>query len=111
MESILQAISDEIGSCIKEHYSDIGVMSGLKAKFIKNTSIQQWADYFIRIDMATIEQLGEERNEHEKRLAELRRARQDRASDGDGNQVSARTGLFNQPQFWDYGDRQTHTRF
>jgi hypothetical protein len=107
MEDIIQDISDDIGLCIKEHYSDIGVMAGLKAKFPNNTTIQQYADYFIRIDLASIEELGEERNDHEKRLSELRRARQDSPGDGDGDKIPTRAGVFDKPEFWDYGDRQT----
>lgn len=85
MENIIQDISDDIGLCIEEHYSDIGVMNGLKARFPNDSSIQQYADYFIRIDLAAIEELGKERNDHEKRLSDIRRRRQDNPGAGNGD--------------------------
>jgi hypothetical protein len=107
MIDIIQAISDDIGLCIAEHYSDIGVMTDLKRKF-KQTEIHQYADYFIRIDLAAIEELGEERNDHEKRLKELRRARQDRASDGNGDQISERAGVYVDASVWNPKPGQVH---
>lgn len=107
MIDILKNISDDIGLCIAEHYADIGAMMDLKRKF-KQQEIKQYADYFIRIDLADIEILGEERNDHEKRLSDLRRARQDRAGNGNGDQVSERARVYVNAEFWYPDPGQAH---
>jgi hypothetical protein len=107
MIDTLESISIDIGSLIEEHYSDIGVMTYMKRKF-QQTEIQQYADYFIRIDLASIEELGEERDGYEKRLNELRRARQDSSGDGNGGEVSERTGIYVNASVWNPKPRQVH---
>lgn len=47
---------DEIG----EYYSDCGAMRKVKETFPDDDTINQWADYFISLDMAMIEILGKE---------------------------------------------------
>ena len=110
MEQTLQDISDSIGECIQEYYSDIGALSGLKIRFRDNDNISQWVDYFIRIDKASIEELGAERDEHEKRLSDLRRARQDRAGDGNGNKIPERAGEYVDASVWNPQSRPPHGR-
>jgi hypothetical protein len=107
VEETLESISIDIGSLIEEHYSDVGVMKNLKMRF-KDDTIQQYADYFIRIDLASIEELGEERDGYEKRLNKLRRARQDRSGDGDGGEVSERTGIYVNASVWNPIPGQVH---
>jgi hypothetical protein len=107
MIDTLESISIDIGFLIEEHYSDVGVMQNLKRRF-KEDTIQQYADYFIRIDLASIEELGEERDGYEKRLSALRRARQDSSGDGNGDQVSERTGVYVNASVWNPQPRQVH---
>jgi hypothetical protein len=99
MIETLQAISDDLGLCISEHYESFGLMQRLQRKF-KETEILEWVDYFMVYDLKMIEILGEERDDCEKRLKELRRARQDSPGDGDGDQISERTGVYVAANVW-----------
>jgi hypothetical protein len=47
---------------ISEYYSDCGVMRKVKETFPDDDTLNQWADYFISLDMAMIEILGGELN-------------------------------------------------
>jgi hypothetical protein len=107
MIETLESISIDIGSLIEEYYSDVGVMQNLRRRF-KEDTIQQYADYFIRIDLASIEELGEERDGYEKRLSALRRARQDSSGDGNGDQISERTGVYVNASVWNPQPGQVH---
>jgi hypothetical protein len=107
MIETLETISRDLGDCIAELYSDSGVMQQIKMK-LKDQGILEWADYFIVYNLKMIEILGEERNEHEKRLKELRRARQDSAGDGDGDQVSERAGVYVAANVWNPQPGQVH---
>jgi len=97
---LIQAISEDIGQDIEYYYADIGMMNRMKMKFGNNDVIQQWTDYFIRYDMAIIEELRKEKNRHEERLGELRRTRQGGTSVRTGGEVCERAELFNQPAIW-----------
>jgi hypothetical protein len=96
---ILQAISDDLGLDIESYYADIGIMQKIKAK-IKDDTVHQWTDYFIRYDLATIADLRGERFIHDKRLNELRRERQGSSGKRNGGEVCQRAGVFNQPEIW-----------
>lgn len=100
MKETLRAISEDISLDIAFYYEDVGMMNRIKTSYGSDW-IRQMADYFIRYDMTMIEQIGGQKDEIERRLAKLRRPGSDRPGDGDGNQVSERTGIFNQPTIWD----------
>jgi len=100
MKETLKAITEDISLDIAFYYEDIGTMNRIKTRFSSDW-IRQMADYFIRYDMTMIEQVGGEKDEIERELAGLRRSGSDRPGDGDGNQVSERAGIFNQPTIWD----------
>ena len=60
LNSLYQIFAQENLKYIKDLYREIDLMESLKKRFLSDEEIKQYAEYFIRVNLAEIENLKDE---------------------------------------------------